>query len=57
MAQAAREAFGNTGSLPSPEVWSLDNPIAYTIICVGVILAIFVPLSVREYNKATTRQR
>ncbi|MDQ3987317.1 MAG: ABC transporter permease [Actinomycetota bacterium] len=54
VAQAAREAFGNTGSLPSPDVWSLNNPFLYTIICVGVILAIFVPLSVRQYNKATT---
>jgi ABC-2 type transport system permease protein len=55
LAQAAREAFGNTGNLPPPDVWSLDNPVAYTIIWVGIILAIFVPLSVREYNKATTR--
>ncbi|MGH2729695.1 MAG: ABC transporter permease [Actinomycetota bacterium] len=54
-AQAAREAFGNTGSLPSPDVWSLDNPVAYTLIWVAIILAIFIPLSVRQYNKATTR--
>ncbi|MGH2749123.1 MAG: ABC transporter permease [Actinomycetota bacterium] len=55
VAQAAREAFGNTGSLPPPDAWSLENPIAYTIIWVGVILAIFIPLSVRQYNKAATR--
>jgi ABC transporter DrrB family efflux protein len=55
VAQAAREAFGNTGSLPSPDVWSLDNPIAYSLIWVAIILAIFVPLSVRQYNKATSR--
>ena len=55
VAQAAREAFGNTGSLPEPEVWSLDHPIAYTLIWVCIILAIFVPLSVRQYNKAATR--
>ena len=54
VAQAAREAFGNTGAL-QPDVWSLENPVAYTIICVGVILAIFVPLSVRQYVKASTR--
>jgi ABC-2 type transport system permease protein len=55
VAQAVREAFGNTGTLPQPDVWSLDNPIAYTIIWVGIILAIFIPLSVRQYNKAATR--
>lgn len=55
VAQAAREAFGNTGSLPTPDVWSLDNPVAYTLIWVGIILAVFVPLSVRQYNKAATR--
>jgi ABC transporter DrrB family efflux protein len=55
VAQAAREAFGNTGSLPQPDVWSLDHPVAYTIIWVGIVLAIFVPLSVRQYNKAATR--
>ncbi len=55
LAQAARDAFGNTGAVPQPDVWSLDNPIAYTLIWVGIILAIFVPLSVRQYNKAATR--
>ena len=55
VAQAARESFGNTGSLPEPDVWSLDHPIAYTLIWVCIILAIFVPLSVRQYNKAATR--
>jgi ABC-2 type transport system permease protein len=55
VAQGVREAFGNTGNLPRPDVWSLDNPIAYTIIWVGIILAIFIPLSVRQYNKAATR--
>jgi ABC-2 type transport system permease protein len=55
VAQTVREAFGNTGSLPEPEVWSLANPVAYTFIWVVIILAIFVPLSVRQYRKATSR--
>jgi ABC-2 type transport system permease protein len=55
VAQAAREAFGNNGSLPEPQVWSLENPIVYTIIWVAIILAIFVPLCIRQYNKAATR--
>jgi ABC-2 type transport system permease protein len=40
--------------LPEPEVWSLANPVAYTLICVGVILAIFIPLSIREYKRAAS---
>jgi ABC-2 type transport system permease protein len=57
VAQGVREAFGNTGSLPEPDVWSLANPVAYTLIWVGIILAIFVPLSVRQYKKAASRPR
>jgi ABC transporter DrrB family efflux protein len=57
VAQAARDSFGNTGNLPPPEAWSLQHPVAYTFICVGVILAIFVPLSLRQYRKAAARQR
>jgi ABC transporter DrrB family efflux protein len=54
-AQTAREAFGNTGTIAVPDVWSLQNPILYTLIWVGIILAIFIPLSVRQYNKAANR--
>jgi ABC-2 type transport system permease protein len=55
VAQVARDAFGNTGGLPPPEVWSLANPIIYSLIWIGIILAIFIPLSVRQYNKAATK--
>jgi ABC transporter DrrB family efflux protein len=55
VAQAVREAFGNTGTLPEPDVWSLANPVAYTLIWVVIILAVFIPLSVRQYRKATSR--
>jgi ABC transporter DrrB family efflux protein len=55
VAQSVREAFGNTGTAPVPDVWSLENPIAYAIIWVGIILAVFIPLSVRQYNKAASR--
>jgi ABC-2 type transport system permease protein len=56
VAQAVREAFGNTGNLPKPEVWSLAHPVVYSLIWVGIILAIFVPLSVRQYKKAAARR-
>jgi ABC-2 type transport system permease protein len=55
VAQAAREAFGNTGSAPVPHVWSLENPILYVLIWAGVILTVFVPLCVRQYNKAASK--
>ena len=55
MAQAGREAFGNTGSAPSPEAWPLQNPVLYTLIWVAIILAIFIPLSIREYEKTAMR--
>jgi ABC-2 type transport system permease protein len=56
VAQAVREAFGNLppGYAP-PDVWSLQNPVAYALIWVGIILAVFIPLSVRQYKKAATR--
>ena len=55
VAQAVREAFGNTGNVPVPDAWSLQNPYLYTLIWVAIILAIFVPLSIRQYKKAATR--
>ena len=57
LAQAVREAFGNTGSLPVSDVWSLQHPVAYTIIWVFIIMAIFIPLSVRQYRKAAARSK
>ncbi len=57
LAQAVREAFGNTGSLPASDVWSLQHPVAYTIIWVFIIMAIFIPLSVRQYRKAAARSK
>jgi ABC transporter DrrB family efflux protein len=56
MAQAARNLFGNTApSLTVPNVWSLQNPIAYTLIWVVLILVTFVPLSVRQYLRSAGR--
>jgi ABC-2 type transport system permease protein len=54
VAQAVREAFGNT-AVPPPDVWSLQNPVAYSLIWIAIILAVFIPLSVRSYKKAATR--
>lgn len=49
---ASRELFGNPTGLPS-DAWSLQNPIAYTLISCTVAIAIFAPLAVRKYRRTT----
>jgi ABC transporter DrrB family efflux protein len=52
LAHAAREAFGNSVPyLANSEAWSLQHPVAYVLIWTAAILAVFVPLAVREYSK------
>ena len=54
--QAARELFGNTSpALPAPDAWPMQHPVAYTLIWVVLILAVFVPLATRMYRKAASR--
>jgi ABC-2 type transport system permease protein len=53
---AIRELFGNTSAeMPEPDVWPLQNPILASVLWLALILAIFVPLSVRQYKKAASR--
>ena len=54
--QAARQLFGNTGSAPLPDSpWSLHHPVIYTLLWIVGLLAVFVPLSVRQYKRAASR--
>ena len=54
--QAARELFGNIPAItPEPDVWPLENAALYTLIWVGIIIAVFAPLSVRRYRKAVAK--
>jgi len=54
--QGARELFGNTSdALPPPDVWSMQHPVLYTLIWVVLILAVFIPLSIRQYRRAASR--
>jgi ABC-2 type transport system permease protein len=54
--QASRQLFGNTGTAPLPDSpWSLHHPIIYTLIWIVGLLAIFIPLSVRQYKRAASR--
>jgi ABC-2 type transport system permease protein len=54
--QAARQLFGNTAPiLESSDAWSLQHPVVYTLIWMVVLLAVFVPLSVRIYQRTASR--
>jgi ABC-type multidrug transport system permease subunit len=54
--QAARQLFGNTvPSLETSDAWSLQHPVPYVLLWVVVLLAVFVPLSVRTYLRTATR--
>jgi ABC transporter DrrB family efflux protein len=55
VAQSVREAFGNISAEATPDAWSLQNPVLYSLIWVGIIMAIFIPLSMRAYKKAAAR--
>jgi ABC-2 type transport system permease protein len=55
LVQAARELFGNEGSAPVPDVWTLQNPVATVLIGVVVLLVVFVPLSIRKFASITSR--
>ena len=56
LTQASRELFGNIP--PGTETsgaWSMQHPVAYTLLWVVLILVVFVPLSVRQYQRAASR--
>ena len=54
--QASRELFGNIpDGVPEPDAWPLQHPVLYTLGWVGLIIAVFGPLSVGRYKKANRR--
>jgi ABC transporter DrrB family efflux protein len=56
VAKAARELFGNSGGAVNPsQAWPLEHPVLYTLLAGLAVLAVFVPLSVRQYQRAATR--
>lgn len=56
LAQATRELFGNTiPGAPASQAWSMQHPVATSLIWVVVILAVFVPVSLRQYKKTVSR--
>src|SRR5262249_3644319 len=50
LATAVRELFHNpTGHLP--DVWTLQHPVATSVLWSAVLMAVFAPLAVRRYQK------
>ncbi len=56
LTQACRELFGNLGANPTQyDAWSMQHPVLYTLVWVVLIMAVFVPLSVRQYRRSTSK--
>ncbi|MEV4291500.1 ABC transporter permease [Nonomuraea bangladeshensis] len=54
--QGARELFGNTSAaMPVPDVWPLRHAVAASLLWSVVLLAVFVPLATRLYQRAISR--
>jgi ABC transporter DrrB family efflux protein len=54
--QAARDLFGNTSpQLPPADTWSMQHPATYSLIWVAIILAVFIPLAIRQFGRAASR--
>jgi ABC transporter DrrB family efflux protein len=53
--QAARELFGNTSAaMPPHSAWPVQHAVLASILWIALILAVFVPLSIRAYQRATS---
>mgnify|MGYP001026385907 FL=1 len=53
LTQAVRELFGNTNpNVPVSDAWPMQNPVAYSLIWIAIILVVFVPVSIRKYKRA-----
>ena len=56
LVQAARELFGNVPpGIPAGDTWTAQNPIATVLMGMAVMLAIFVPLSIRKFQSISSR--
>jgi ABC-2 type transport system permease protein len=56
LTQAMRELFGNTHpSMVVSDAWPLQHPVLASLLWSALILAVFVPLGTRLYQKAVSR--
>jgi ABC transporter DrrB family efflux protein len=55
VAQASRDLFGNDSLAQGELPWSLEHPVAYTLIWSVALVAVFLPLSTRQYKRSAAR--
>ncbi|ROP64560.1 ABC-2 type transport system permease protein [Curtobacterium sp. PhB130] len=55
LVQAARQLFGNVGSAPVPDIWTMQHPITTVLIGIAVMLVVFVPWSVNKYTRISSK--
>ncbi len=56
VALACRDLFGNTDpSVAIPDAWSMQNPVIYSLLWAIAVVAVFAPLSVRQYRLSTSK--
>ncbi len=51
LVQAARELFGNVGTAPVPDIWTMQHPVVTVLLGIAVMLVVFVPWAVRKYTR------
>ena len=55
LVQAARQLFGNEGTAPVPDIWTMQHPIQTVLIGITVMLVVFVPLCIRKFASISSR--
>jgi ABC-2 type transport system permease protein len=55
LVQAVRELFGNTGTVPVPDAWPMQNALLTVLIGAALMLVVFVPLCVRKFASISSR--
>ncbi|GEP28496.1 ABC transporter permease [Cryobacterium levicorallinum] len=55
LVQAVRQLFGNLGTAPVPDIWTMQNPVLTVLIGITVMLLVFVPLCIRKFASISSR--
>lgn len=50
--EALRQLFGNPRSEFPGSPWSMTHPVAYSLICIAVVVAVCAPLAIRAYQRS-----
>ena len=48
---AARRLFGNQAAAAPSGVWTLQHPVPAALLLTALMLAVFVPLALRRYDR------